>query len=79
MPHPAYATKEGAVKSFSKERVAPMVRAPPVLAKLLGDERTRRGEDTLIYKEFPGGFLAMESAGAPTNLAMRSIPYGQKI
>lgn len=65
--------KEGAVKAFSKERLAPMARATPVLAPLLGDERTRRGEDTINYKEFPGGFIALESAGSPTNLAMRAI------
>lgn len=65
--------KEGAVKAFSKERLVPMARATPVLAPLLGDERTRRSEDTINYKEFSGGFLALESAGSPTNLAMRAI------
>lgn len=65
--------KDQAVKIFSKERIAPMARATPVLQKLLGGDRMRGGDDTLQYKEFPGGFLAMESAGSPTNLAMRPI------
>lgn len=64
--------KDEAVKKFSKERIAPMARVTPVLQGLLSD-RERGGSDTLGYKEFPGGFLAMESAGSPTNLAMRPI------
>lgn len=65
--------KAEAVKSFSKERLAPMTRATPVLQNILGNDRQRGGEDTLQYKQFPGGFLAIESAGSPTNLAMRPI------
>jgi phage terminase large subunit GpA-like protein len=65
--------KEGAVKSFSKERLVPMSKATPVLRDLLGESKARSSDDTLQYKEFPGGFLAMESAGSPTNLAMRAI------
>jgi phage terminase large subunit GpA-like protein len=65
--------KDEAVKKFSKERIAPMARVTPVLRDLLGNDRERGGSDTLGYKEFPGGFLALESAGSPTNLAMRPI------
>lgn len=65
--------KESAVKAFSKERLLPMARATPVLGPLLGEVKAKRSDDTLNYKEFPGGFLAMESAGSPTNLAMRAI------
>lgn len=64
--------KGDAVKTFAKEKLAPMVRATPVLSDLLQD-RARGGQDTIHYKEFPGGFLALESAGSPTNLAMRAI------
>lgn len=65
--------KDDSVLAFSKERLAPMVRATPVLQGILGNDRARGGKDTLSYKEFPGGFLAMESAGSPSNLAMRAI------
>lgn len=67
------AAKEGAVKTFSKERLMTMIRATPVLLAILGTDRERGGDDTLQYKEFPGGFLALESAGSPTNLASRAI------
>ena len=65
--------KDEAVDSFSKERLAPMVRVTPVLNRRMGDARTRRTDDTLRFKRFPGGFLALASAGSPTNLAMRAV------
>jgi len=65
--------KEDAAKKFSKERLAPMAKATPVLSTLLRSDRERGGEDTIFYKTFPGGFLAVEGAGSPTNLAMRPI------
>ena len=66
--------KADAVKAFSKERLAPMARATPVLQSLLGNDRQRGGSDTLGFKEFPGGFLALESAGSPTNQPCRRRP-----
>lgn len=65
--------KDGAVSSFSKERITPMVKVTPVLREIMQESRTRVSDDTLIFKRFPGGFLAMASAGSPTNLAMRAI------
>lgn len=64
--------KDEAVKKFSKERLSKMTGASPVLRDLLGGDRHRGGGDTLTYREFPGGFLALESAGSPTNMAMRA-------
>jgi phage terminase large subunit GpA-like protein len=65
--------KDEAVDTFSKERLAPMVQVTPVLSELMGERATRRSDDTLRFKRFPGGFLALASAGSPTNLAMRAI------
>lgn len=65
--------KDEAVDAFSKERFVPMVKASPVLAEIMSDRRTRISEDTIKFKRFPGGYLALASAGSPTNLAMRAI------
>lgn len=65
--------KDESVEAFSKERLVPMIKASPVLRELIGDSRTRDSDDTLRFKRFPGGFLALASAGSPTNLAMRAI------
>lgn len=61
------------VKSFSKERFAAMVRATPVLKAIIGDVTKDRSEESLAFKQFPGGFVALESAGSATNLAARPI------
>jgi len=61
------------VKSFSKERLAPMVRATPVLRAIIGDVTKDKSEESLAFKQFPGGYVALESAGSATNLAARPI------
>ncbi|MBB5413885.1 phage terminase large subunit GpA-like protein [Paraburkholderia sp. HC6.4b] len=65
--------KEDAAEQFSKERIAPMVRATPVLRDLIGTRRMRNSEETLLFKSFPGGFLALAGAGSPDNLARRPV------
>ena len=65
--------KEDAAEQFSKERIAPMLRVTPALRDLVGTGKTRSSEETLLYKAFPGGFLALAGAGSPDNLARRPI------
>ena len=65
--------KEDAAEQFSKERITPLIKATPVLRGLMGDSRTRSSKETLLYKAFPGGFLAMVGAGSPDNLARRPV------
>lgn len=65
--------KEEAALQFSKERIGPLVRATPVLREIVGSAKTRNAEETLLYKAFPGGFLALAGAGSPDNLARRPI------
>ncbi|MFL9999018.1 phage terminase large subunit family protein, partial [Paraburkholderia sediminicola] len=65
--------KEDAAQQFSKERVTPLVRATPVLRELIGTTKTRNAAETLLFKSFPGGFLALAGAGSPDNLARRPV------
>ncbi|MFP4895811.1 phage terminase large subunit family protein [Paraburkholderia sp. EG304] len=65
--------KDEAAEQFSKERLSPLIRATPVLRELIGPLRTRIASDTLLFKAFPGGFLALAGAGSPDNLARRPI------
>ncbi|WP_233863495.1 phage terminase large subunit family protein [Paraburkholderia adhaesiva] len=65
--------KEDAALQFSKERIATMVRVTPVLRDLIGTRRMRNAEETLLFKSFPGGFLALAGAGSPDNLARRPV------
>jgi len=65
--------KDEAIQAFAKERIGPMVGTTPALRDLIGDPKTRNSDNTMTYRKFPGGFLAMVAAGSPTNLAMRPI------
>jgi phage terminase large subunit GpA-like protein len=65
--------KEDAAEQFSKERITPLIRATPVLRRLVGTRKTRNPDETIRYKSFPGGFLAIEGAGSPDNVARRPI------
>jgi phage terminase large subunit GpA-like protein len=65
--------KDEAAESFSKERIGPTIKATPVLKAIVGTEKTRDSEETIKFKAFLGGFLAITSAGSPTNLASRPI------
>ena len=65
--------KEDAAEQFSKELIAPMVRVTPVLRDLIGTRRMRNSDETILYKSFPGGFLALAGAGSPDNLARRPV------
>lgn len=65
--------KDEAVEAFSKERIGPLIRSTPVLRALIGSKKSRSADETLTYKAFPGGFLAMVGAGSPDNLARRPV------
>lgn len=65
--------KEEAAEAFSKERITPLIRATPALRRLVGTTKMRAGEESLTYKPYPGGFLALVGAGSPDNLARRPV------
>lgn len=65
--------KEDAAEQFSKERISPLIRVTPVLRELVGTSKTRNADETLLFKSFPGGFLALAGAGSPDNLARRPV------
>lgn len=64
---------EGEAEKFSKNRVAKMIRATPVLRKLFPSPRARDSGNTLLNKEFAGGVLILAGANAPAGLASMPI------
>lgn len=58
-------------ESWSKERLAPMVRDTPVLQGLVADSKSRDSGNTMLHKTYPGGNIAMAGANAPSGLAGR--------
>ncbi len=62
-------------ETFSKDRVAPMLRDSPRLRGRVADVRSRNSGNTLLHKQFPGGQLAIGGANSPAGLASRPIRY----
>lgn len=60
-------------KTFSKNRLAPMLRDTPVLKDKVADAKSRDSGNTLLEKSFPGGVIVMVGANSPAGLASRPI------
>ena len=60
-------------KTWSHDRLAPMVRDTPALKELISDNKSRASSNTLFHKSFPGGHITMTGANSPTGLASRPI------
>lgn len=60
-------------ESFSKERLAPMLQDTPSLAGKVADPRSRDSNNTIMRKEYPGGYVVLIGANAPAGLASRPI------
>lgn len=68
-----------AAESFSKERIDPTIRYSPGLNDKFeldgkdGRGTSRKSSTTIRMKQFPGGYIAMVGANAPTGLASRPV------
>jgi len=60
-------------KSFSKQRLAPMIRDTPAIRGKVADVKSRDGGNTTLEKSFPGGYIALIGANTASDLAGRSI------
>ena len=58
-------------EDLSKERIDTAIRDTPALAPLFGKSKTRSSGATILKKKFPGGFIALAGANAPSTLASR--------
>jgi phage terminase large subunit GpA-like protein len=60
-------------QTWSKDRLAPMLRDTPLLAGLVKDPRSRDSGNTTLHKIFPGGHITACGANSPSSLASRPI------
>ncbi len=60
-------------ESFSKDRLAPMLRDTPALRGKVADPRARDSGNTTLHKRFPGGHVTLAGANSPASLASRPI------
>ena len=60
-------------ETFSKDRLAPMIRDTPALQDKIKDPRARDSGNTLRHKRFSGGHITIAGANSPASLASRPI------
>lgn len=60
-------------ETWSKDRLAPMIRDTPVLTDLVADPKSRGSGNTIRHKTFPGGHITIAGANSPASLASRPI------
>ena len=65
-------TTETAEK-YSKQRIAPMIGNCAALSRVVAPTRSRDSGNTVLLKEFPGGFLTIVGSNAPSGLASTPI------
>lgn len=64
---------DSVVASYSKDRIAPMIRDTPVLKDKIVEPKSRESGNTINYKKFVGGYLVLIGANTPSQLASRPI------
>ncbi|MBX9757222.1 MAG: phage terminase large subunit family protein [Beijerinckiaceae bacterium] len=60
-------------ETWSKDRLAPMLRDTPALSGLVADPRSRDSGNTITHKRFNGGHLTAVGANSAAGLASRPI------
>jgi phage terminase large subunit GpA-like protein len=60
-------------KTWSKDRLAPMIRDTPALRKKMRESKSRDSDSTMFHKSFLGGHITISGANSPSSLAQRPI------
>ena len=60
-------------QTWSKDRLAPMVRDNPCLTDKVTESKARDSKNTILHKLFPGGHITVVGANSPAGLASRPI------
>lgn len=60
-------------EAFGRERIDNMIRDCSCLSEIVREKKSRDGANTLSFKAFPGGHLALVGVNSPSKLASRPI------
>nr|DAT89587.1 MAG TPA: terminase large subunit [Caudoviricetes sp.] len=60
-------------ETWSKDRLAPMVRDNPCLTDKVKDSKAKNSGNTILHKLYPGGHITIVGANSPAGLASRPI------
>lgn len=61
----------GNAEDFSRVRFQRTIEVSPRLLDLIGEQRTRAGDNTLLAKTYPGGDIVFAGANSPASLASK--------
>lgn len=64
---------EDMARDFSKDRLAAMIRDTKCLKEVYGKVKSRDTSNTILHKQFLGGYVKMIGANSPSNLSSRPI------
>lgn len=59
--------------SFSKDRLATMLRDTPCLRGKVQEAKSKSSGNTILHKTFPGGHITISGANSPASLASRPV------
>jgi phage terminase large subunit GpA-like protein len=62
-----------AASAFSKERISKQIECTPALRRIFGVDQYKNKQNTINYKEFPGGFWSLQGSNSPSGLASKPI------
>ena len=62
-------------QDFSRERLMPILRDNRHVHKKLADLKSRTTDNSLTFKRFAGGFIALTGANSPVGLSGRPVPF----
>ncbi len=60
-------------QTFSKDRLAPMIRDTPALTGKVRDVKSKSSGNTILHKTFPGGHVTIAGANSAAGLASRPV------
>lgn len=60
-------------QTFSKDRLAPMIRDTPALSDKVWEVKARTSGNTILHKAFPGGHVTIAGANSAASLASRPV------
>lgn len=63
------------MKDTSKNRIEKMIESTPSITGKISPSRARDKSNTLLYKEFKGGFVKMVGANSPVGLSSTAVRY----
>ncbi|HYE80865.1 MAG TPA: phage terminase large subunit family protein [Clostridia bacterium] len=63
----------GDAEDYSKRRLDPLFADTKVLRDKVSEKKSRDSDNTILYKEFPGGSISLVGANSPRKLASKPI------